>query len=1144
MSLKIDRVQLEIVIKNDQSRKQLRELEDQSRQLKKELKKLPEGTEEWTKKFNELKNVQRKMDGLIDKIGLTGLSMKELSQRQRELNAIMNGMDPRLDEYKKLKLQLEQVKGRMAELRGGAEQTGLSLNKIANGFNKYAMIASAFAATTLGLVMGFRKIIDIANEFEKRVDNLSALTGLTGDKLKWLSEQAKDLSTSVIEGNIRITSSATEIVDAYTKVGSKRPELLKVKEDLNAVTQEAMILAAAANGELQPAVDGLTMVLNQFNAPASESRRIINVLAAGSKEGAGEIDYLTAGFEKSGSVAASFGISIEELTGVLETLAPRISEPEMAGRSLRNIMIKLETQSNDKLKPSLVGLSGAFEELHKQQWSVTQLTELFGTENINAANILMNNTAETKKYTAAVTGTSVALEQAGINTDNNASKLAQAKNRYSLLAIELGEKLAPALTFSTNGFTYFMKALMGGIKIFEQYGPQIKIITAGLITYGIAMKVAANWTKLVSAYETVYIAVLYAKEFAVSVLTGKITLATIAQKLWNLAQKANPIGLLITVLFAAGTALALYTRQLSTAEKVQKSLNQMNIDAEKSVISQRLEVEKLIKVARDETNSKADRLAALKKLNEISPEYLGGLTLETVQTLAADEATKKYIESLKQKAKVAAAQEKLIEIEKQLLDLKLSGEGADKTTWAGNALRYLKNYGNVASATSDIILANYQKQKEKEEELHLLREKMTEIIGDTTEAISEQTKVIEQDESTPDKIAGIIPEAWILEGQRNLAELEKLLAKMEAIKAKAAEPIITEEEDIPDVEVDYLIEQYRKTFEGRRAILEFNLKAGLISRAEYNDKMKVLTDDETAFNQEAIDKQKATLQEKFDFAIAVAQKIADVMSGFADAANQRDQNELNIFKANQDKKKELLQKQLDDGIISKESYDSQMDALNTKVEKKEREMANKKAKRQKELSLFNAVISVAEAVAKMFTAGPVIGQILAGITAAMGLIQINTIAKTKVPQYAQGNYADVIGQDDGKTYRAKMGQNKTQLVNGPTFIPGLGLTGEGKKPKELVFSGDDTQKILNSRGLIEAINYTIRAPQFAEGNYPGTITNNNYKETFTDPELIKSLNGFTRIMERIERNGLSVPWNKIEDKNIKMKQLTESVSIK
>ncbi|MBN2747494.1 MAG: hypothetical protein JXR34_12270, partial [Bacteroidales bacterium] len=64
------------------------------------------------------------------------------------------------------------------------------------------------------------------------------------------------------------------------------------------------------------------------------------------------------------------------------------------------------------------------------------------------------------------------------------------------------------------------------------------------------------------------------------------------------------------------------------------------------------------------------------------------------------------------------------------------------------------------------------------------------------------------------------------------------------------------------------------------------------------------------------------------------------------------------------------------------------------------------------------------------------------------------------------------------------------------------------------------------------------------GNYPSTVTNNYQKETFTDPRLVKSMDAFTAVMDRIERNGLNVPWTRIDEKNTKMKQLTESVRIK
>jgi hypothetical protein len=113
------------------------------------------------------------------------------------------------------------------------------------------------------------------NDFDERLDNLSALTGLAGEDLTALGETAKKLSTTTLESGVRVTQSATEIVDAFTKVGSARPELLKNKDALVAVTQEAIILSNAAKIKLQPAIEGLTMVMNQYNVSADQARRNI-----------------------------------------------------------------------------------------------------------------------------------------------------------------------------------------------------------------------------------------------------------------------------------------------------------------------------------------------------------------------------------------------------------------------------------------------------------------------------------------------------------------------------------------------------------------------------------------------------------------------------------------------------------------------------------------------------------------------------------------------------------------------------------------------------------------------------------------------------------------------------------------------------
>ena len=151
-----------------------------------------------------------------------------------------------------------------------------SMASIGDAFNRYFSLITAVVASVTGLVLAFKTLVKTFNDYEERVDNLSALTGLAGSSLDWLSQKAKDLSTSTLEGGIRVTQGAQEIVDAFTKTGSARPELLKNKEALAQVTQEAIILSNAAKTTLQPAIEALTMVMNQYNVPAIEASWIIN----------------------------------------------------------------------------------------------------------------------------------------------------------------------------------------------------------------------------------------------------------------------------------------------------------------------------------------------------------------------------------------------------------------------------------------------------------------------------------------------------------------------------------------------------------------------------------------------------------------------------------------------------------------------------------------------------------------------------------------------------------------------------------------------------------------------------------------------------------------------------------------------------
>ena len=69
------------------------------------------------------------------------------------------------------------------------------------------------------------------------------------------------------------------------------------------------------------------------------------------------------------------------------------------------------------------GLSTALEALKPKLNDVTYLSRLFGAENISAAQFLITNATAVDEMTQAVTGTSVAQEQAAIRTDTVAEKM-------------------------------------------------------------------------------------------------------------------------------------------------------------------------------------------------------------------------------------------------------------------------------------------------------------------------------------------------------------------------------------------------------------------------------------------------------------------------------------------------------------------------------------------------------------------------------------------------------------------------------------------------------------------------------------------------------------------------------------------------
>lgn len=321
--------------------------------------------------------------------------------------------------YTRLLLDLSNFDANLSGARKSADGFKGALNGALGTMAKWGGFASAAAAVGTAL----HGAMVSSMELEKSLSSLQALTGVSRKELEMFRAEA-------IRMSMGSTQSATELVEAFKLIGGQMPELLKNRDALTATAQAAVTLADAAELDVPTAAKALTGALNQMGASSAQAEEYINILAAASMEGAAEIPYLNQAIEKAGGTASMVGISFSDLVASIEAIAPRITDASSAGLNLRNIFLILESSTDERLRPSVVGLTGALKNLAGMHLSATQLTKMFGRESVTAAIALLQERDNFEHLRTAIVGTNTANEQAAINTDNLSGSVTRLGNSW------------------------------------------------------------------------------------------------------------------------------------------------------------------------------------------------------------------------------------------------------------------------------------------------------------------------------------------------------------------------------------------------------------------------------------------------------------------------------------------------------------------------------------------------------------------------------------------------------------------------------------------------------------------------------------------------------------------------------------------
>lgn len=225
-------------------------------------------------------------------------------------------------------------------------------------------------------------------------------------------------------------------------------------------------------------------------------------------------------------------------------------------------------------------------------------------------------------------------------------------------------------------------------------------------------------------------------------LTGRVTLAKNAWTAMNVTMKASVFGLITAGVALLAMKLWDMKKAADASTLAQKALNNIRAEAQKQVVEEKLKLENLVKVAKDEKLSMDERYKAVDALNKIVPQYNATIDKTTKKFRASDKALKAYINNLVKLYEVQGAKKQIQSLAEQRAELEVKLAGAKKNlsgAKSAQGVSYTTSWGAVGNTQSDAV-GHFQSQVNSiSNSIKQLDAQINAITGAFGEGIRQQT---------------------------------------------------------------------------------------------------------------------------------------------------------------------------------------------------------------------------------------------------------------------------------------------------------------------------------------------------------------------------------------------------------------------
>lgn len=690
----------------------LRECNGELKKIKEESK-TAEGT---------LKDAEKGIAGFGNKwVGLIG----SIQMGWDILDKVKNSMG----EYVSAYLDMAEAESQVTKYTGMTAEEVKELNeefkKMDTRTSREQLNALAGDAGRLGItgkqgVLDFVEAADMINVAlgedlgEDAVKNIGKLAQLFGDDDKMGLKQAM-ISTGSVINHLGSISSASEsyIVDFTGRLSS---------------------MAATANMS-QADVMGLAAVLDQGMVQSEQASTALSSI----------IQKL---YKDTNGMASAVGLNVQEFSTLLKTDA---NEALMTWLDAVNKMGGM-----DVIAPLLGDLKLAGAGVSK---TIATL----------AGNIDQVRSTQEEANKAFQEGTSILSE---VEKANNTPLAQQEKLQEDLhdLKVQLGEELYPVWKAGMGLTSQMVNLLSTLISFLGQYGKQILVLTGIFVNYRLAVLASTNITKIwavvtkgAAAVQVVWNRAIALAQIGMIALRHGLDSARIAMVAFNTVVKANPWGLVASVLTAIVGSLWIFSDATEEATEKVDSLKKMQDKAAESAAQERSRIEQLTGIIRSNTASYDEKKRAIEALQRIIPGYNAELDKEGRLIKENTKAIDDYIKMLNAKALAKAAEKALTEINNEIMQAEMKRDAKANNVKAVKRELKKPQYqekletrtgvyasekgGNTYSYTTDV---NAQRRFDKEAELRLQEEAQRAAQEEVDAAKAKKYRVNAYLQSNPD----------------------------------------------------------------------------------------------------------------------------------------------------------------------------------------------------------------------------------------------------------------------------------------------------------------------------------------------------------------------------------------------------------